>query len=368
MSEATRRRRVGLLLGSFGVAFAVFGLVLWFVSVRPRTAELNRAVLGIVAHVLFGYVVVTSGLVFLGEESAATREFLATKWCLGGATFLGGLVIWGALPEFRSGAITLGTLQGFAIVGTVGAAAGILIGLNRGRTGRNGRFADRTDDREETLVFLLRLLEHDVRNHVIAISNHADSIRPSTFDPSPTPSEAIDDRAASIERLLDTASVVIESEADDGGFDAIDVGAVLREQLAVVRSDSPTVEIEVDLEDHLYVECDRFVGELFGNILENAVVHNAPAELTVSVTATELGDAVEIEIADDGGGIPPEIREELFEPGVHAHGSPGDGIGLYLVGRLVDAYGGHISVSDRSPSGTRFRLRFPRARPDTETR
>lgn len=366
MSETTHRRSLGVLLGSIGIAFAASGLTLWFAWLRLRTADPNQAVFSIVVHVLFGYVVVMSAIVLLRSDRPAREYRLATKWCLGGATFTGALVLWGAIPELTSGAITLGTLREFVVVGSAGAAAGVLVGLNRGRAVRNRRRADRTADREETLVFLLRLLEHDIRNHMVAISNHADAIRPSTFDPSPTPAEAIEDRTESIEQLLDTANVVLESETEGGEFERVDIGGVLREEIAVIRSDAPDVSIDADIESDLHVESDRFVGEVFRNVLENAVVHNPPAELTVSVTATADDGAIEVEIADDGGGIPPDIREDLFEPGVHGSDSSGDGIGLYLVGKLVDAYGGRVAVSDRSPSGTRFSFRFPPAPSDAD--
>jgi signal transduction histidine kinase len=366
MSDAIRRRSLGVLLGSIGIAFAASGLTLWFVWVRPRTVELNQAVFGISVHVLFGYVIVMSAIVLLQRESPAMECFLAAKWCLGGAIFMSALAVWGAIPELRSGTITLGTLQEFLIVGSAGAAAGVLVGLNRGRAVQNRHVADRTEDREETLVFLLRLLEHDIRNHMIAISSHADSIRPSTFDPSPTPAEAIEERAASIEQLLDTANVVLESETDGGEFERVDVGVILREEIAVVQSDEPDVSIDADIEADLHIESDRFVGEVFRNVLENAVVHNPAADLTISVTATATEGAIEVEIADNGDGIPPDIRENLFEPGVHGPESSGDGIGLYLVGKLVDAYGGRVTASERSPSGTRFLFQFPPARSDGE--
>ncbi|CCQ36372.1 histidine kinase [Natronomonas moolapensis 8.8.11] len=366
MSETAHRRSLGLLLGSVGIVFAASGLTLWFAWIRPRTADLNQAVFGIVVHVVFGYIVVMSAIVLLRSDPPAMEYRLATKWCLGGAAFTGALVLWGAIPELTSGAIALDTLREFVVVGSAGAAAGVLVGLHRGRAARNRRLADRTADREETLVFLLRLLEHDIRNHMVAISNHADSIRPSTFDPSPTPAEAIGERTASIEQLLDTANVVLESETDGGEFERVDIGCVLREEIAVIRSDAPDVSIDADIGDDLHVESDRFVGEVFRNVLENAVVHNPPADLTVSVTATAADGAIEIEIADDGDGIPPDVRGRLFEPGVHDPDSSGDGIGLYLVGKLVDAYGGRVTVSDRSPTGTRFRFRFPSAPPDAD--
>lgn len=360
MSETIQRQYFGLLIASFGIAFAVAGLTLWFVTVRPRTTELNQAVLGIVAHVLFGYIVVMSGIVLVRSELPATQCFVTTKWCFGGAGFMGFLVAWRALPDLRTGTVTFTVLNELVIVGSVGAAAGALVGLNRAQAIRNRQLANNKQDREETLVFLLRLLDHDIQNHLVAISNHADAVRPSTFDPSPTPVEAIQERTASIERLLETANVVLESETGTREFDRVDLAVVLSEQLGVVRSESPAVDIDADIEAELYVESDQFIGEVFRNILDNAVVHNSPSELTITVTARAVDDAIEVEIADDGGGIPAGIRENLFDPGVRGSESPGDGIGLYLVRKLIVAYQGSVSVSDRSPSGTRFLLQFPR--------
>jgi signal transduction histidine kinase len=329
--------------------------------VRPRTTELNQAVLGIVVHVLFGYIVAMGGVVLVRNEFPLRGCLVTTKWSLGGASFLGAFVLWRALPEIRRGALSLATLNELVIVGSVGAAAGVLVGLNRGQAIKNRRLASEKADREETLVFLLRLLEHDIQNHLLAISNHADAIRPSTFDPSPTPAEAIEDRAESIERLLETANVVLESETGHRDPDRVDLAAVLREQVAVARSDAPDVEIETDIDEGLHVEADRFLDEVFQNILDNAIAHNAVDELTIAVSATATDEWVAIEIADDGRGIPASIREDLFEPGVQDPESDGDGIGLYLVKTLVDAHGGDVAVADRSPTGTRFRLRFPRA-------
>ena len=352
------------LLVTVGVAFAIAGLTMWFVLVRPQTTELNQAVLGIIVHVLFGSVVVMAGITIARDEFPVNQCVIATKWCFGGAAFMGFLAVWRAVPDLRAGANLLGVLNELVIIGSVGAAAGVLVGLNRGQAIRNRELVSQKEDREETLVFLLRLLEHDIGNHLFAISNHARSIRPSTFDPSPTPSEAIEERAANIERLLETANVVLESETGDTNFDRVDLSLVLREQVNVVQADAHDVEMRAEIDDELYVESDRFVGDVFRNLLENAVVHNPPDDLTVTVTGSVVDDAVEITIEDDGVGIPDGVRDDLFDPGVRGDASSGDGIGLYLVRKLVKSYDGSVSVSDRSPDGTRFRLRFPHSPAD----
>lgn len=352
----------GVLFGAIGVAFAVSGLTLWLGVIRPQTTALNQAVLGITVHVLFGYIVVMSGIV-VSRSSMSLAECLVTaKWCFGGTALMSLFVLWGALPELRSGTVTAALINELVLVGSVGAAAGVLVGLNRGQAMRNRRLVERKDEREETLVFLLRLLGHDIQNHLVAITDHTDIIERSNDTVSPNPVDGIRDRTAGIEQLLETANIVLESETDDGTSDRIDLSVVLREQLTILRSNAPAVEIRSEIDDELYVEANQFVDELFYNVFDNAVEHNSTADLTVSVSAVAAGDRIEIEIEDDGGGVPDEILDGLFDPGVRADESSGDGIGLYLVRKLAESYGGSISVYDRDPSGTRFRLRFPRAR------
>lgn len=364
---ATNRVHFGLLLGSIGLAFAISGLTLWFVAVRPQTTQLNQAILGIIVHVIFGYIVVMGGIVVIRSNLSVPQCAMTIRMSLAGAAAMGLLVVWRWMPELLSGAVPLQLINELVIVSSVGAAAGVLVGLNRGQALQNRELVSKKADREETLVFLLRLLEHDIQNHLVAISEHANSIRASSFDPSPTPAEAIEDRTASIERLLETANVVLESETGDREVDRVNVAAVLREQVAVIRSDAPSAEIEVDIDNELYARSDRFVGEVFQNILDNAIVHNRTDELTISVSATVVDDEwIQTDIVDNGSGISPSIRENLFDPGVHSPDSPGDGVGLYLVQKLLTGYGGSVSVSDHSPSGTGFHIQLPRAS-DTES-
>lgn len=362
MIDADRQTYFGILFGAIGVAFAVSGLTLWFGVIRPRTTELNQAVLGIVVHVIFGYIVVMSGIVVSRSDMSFSECLVTAKWCLGGSAFMGLLVLWRAIPELRSGAVTAELVNELVIVGSVGAAAGVLVGLNKGQAIRNRRLVEKKDDREETLVFLLRLLGHDIQNHLVAISTHVDALETSTDGAPPEPVAGIRDRTADIDRLLETANIVLESETDGRTFERIDLSVVLREQLETLRLDAPTVAIESEIDDGLYIESNQFVDELFHNILDNAVVHNPSEDLTVSVSASTAGEWIEIEIEDDGSGIPDDLRDDLFSPGVRADGSAGDGIGLYLVRKLVDSYGGSIRVDDRASTGTRFVVRIPRAR------
>jgi signal transduction histidine kinase len=88
---------------------------------------------------------------------------------------------------------------------------------------------------------------------------------------------------------------------------------------------------------------------------------------TVTVTASETRlqdggggrDAILVEVADDGPGIPPDAREKVFE--VFFTTKPkGSGLGLAIVKRIVDAHDGRLDLQT-SPDGTRVRVTLPLA-------
>jgi signal transduction histidine kinase len=90
--------------------------------------------------------------------------------------------------------------------------------------------------------------------------------------------------------------------------------------------------------------------------------HSASStEVRIAITVTDAPDAVAICVADDGPGVPPELRDRVFEPFFTTR-ARGSGLGLAIVRRTVEAYGG--TVVDGTPGdGARFRLTLPRVSP-----
>jgi signal transduction histidine kinase len=99
------------------------------------------------------------------------------------------------------------------------------------------------------------------------------------------------------------------------------------------------------------------------NLIQNAIRHT-PADGSVVVRAEPASDAeVEVEVADEGGGIDPMIRERIFEPFIQGPsrvaGRTGSaGLGLAIARAIVDAHGGRIWLADAGP-GTRVRFSLP---------
>jgi signal transduction histidine kinase len=145
------------------------------------------------------------------------------------------------------------------------------------------------------------------------------------------------------------------------------VADLLREGTASARllGEGHRLQIEALADDQTF-ECDPELTRLaLANLVENAVNYT-PAGTTVTVRARREGqratDALLIEVADDGPGIPVSERAHLFRGpwrGAAATGLAGTGMGLTLARRMVEAQGGTLALLDGPPQGTVMRIRLP---------
>ncbi|MEA3004112.1 MAG: two-component system, LuxR family, sensor kinase FixL, partial [Sphingomonadales bacterium] len=101
------------------------------------------------------------------------------------------------------------------------------------------------------------------------------------------------------------------------------------------------------------------IQQLLVNLIRNAVeaLTEAPQPRRRLLVATRrLGPSeVEVEIADNGPGIAPELRDRLFQPFVSSKGG-GTGIGLAICRTIVEAHGGRIRVEEAPGGGAVFRF------------
>jgi two-component system, OmpR family, sensor kinase len=97
------------------------------------------------------------------------------------------------------------------------------------------------------------------------------------------------------------------------------------------------------------------------NLAANAVKFTAPGD-TVEVRASEDDDAVLIEVADTGAGIPADEIDQVWQElarGRRARSLPGTGIGLALVRVIVTRHGGQVAIRSRDGQGTVVSVRLP---------
>jgi two-component system sensor histidine kinase PilS (NtrC family) len=98
--------------------------------------------------------------------------------------------------------------------------------------------------------------------------------------------------------------------------------------------------------------------QVIWNLLRNAV-EATETQGRVAVQVREEGTSVLLEVADDGPGVPVELRDRIFEP-FFTTKERGTGLGLALVGRIIGAHSGTIELDATGSKGTRFVIRLPR--------
>jgi signal transduction histidine kinase len=109
-------------------------------------------------------------------------------------------------------------------------------------------------------------------------------------------------------------------------------------------------------EDQLY--------RVFVNLIGNAVKYS-PASGVIAVRGRLVGSDVEVSVADQGPGIPPQAQENLFQKFYRvgdpiSRKTPGTGLGLAICKNIVESHGGRIWVESRPGKGTTFLFAFPR--------
>ena len=137
-------------------------------------------------------------------------------------------------------------------------------------------------------------------------------------------------------------------------------------QVAAHAYEAKSIELTTNVEGRLpplIIDRDR-LGEVLGNLLENALRHTATGNRVV-VSATRRGDQVELAVADTGEGIAPEHLERVFErfyrvDGARSRATGGSGIGLAIARAIVEAHGGQIHAESEGPGcGATFVVTLP---------
>ncbi len=143
--------------------------------------------------------------------------------------------------------------------------------------------------------------------------------------------------------------------------DAREVVERVRALYAVGSEDGPKITVKTDVDDQampLMVD-----PELLHRALSNLVLNAKdamPEGGTVTISARDKGDAVELRVADTGQGLTPEECERLFTP-YYTTKLHGTGLGLAIVQSVVADHAGTITVESGNGQGTTFVITLPRA-------
>ena len=135
------------------------------------------------------------------------------------------------------------------------------------------------------------------------------------------------------------------------------LGQVTTEVVRALQSDIEDKAIQLDVvEENLTVEADEpLLRQVLFNLLLNAIqAVGGKGEIQIAARKNNGGEAI-LEVRDNGPGVPPERREEIFKPYFTTH-QTGTGLGLAVVQQIVLAHGWDVEYLSNEPTGAVFRL------------
>lgn len=244
------------------------------------------------------------------------------------------------------------------------------------RTGALGEALERQRVAEATRSSLIMNLSHDLRTPLTATHGYLDHAREALDEHPPDASAARRalDRAkrhsASLAREIDTllqystsGAVELSIRHRDIAIAALVADAVAAQKLASAAAGNRVSHRHRGAaEGHL---APRLLRHILDNLLANANRHTREGHIRIATAVSGERDLL-IGVRDDGPGIPPELRERIFEPHFQGEtdapsppGPAGVGIGLTLTKFWVERLGGTITVTSTPGAGTRFRLSLP---------
>ncbi|MES3024953.1 MAG: ATP-binding protein [Pseudomonadota bacterium] len=218
----------------------------------------------------------------------------------------------------------------------------------------------------------LATLAHELRNPLAPIRTGLDILRIRSGDANAT-QRATDIMERQLRQMVRLVDDLLDVSRINTGKFAIKMGrvelkAVVNDALEVVRS---TIELHghelaIALPDRpvfLHGDATR-LAQILSNLLNNAAKYTNRGG-HVSLSARVEGNALLIEVADDGIGIAPDMLAHVFEMFVQVdstleRSNAGLGVGLSLARKLVELHGGGIEAhSEGVGKGSRFKVRLP---------
>lgn len=220
---------------------------------------------------------------------------------------------------------------------------------------------------------LVASVSHDLRTPLTNLRLIAEGLEDDIFEPSRTREQlrllTTDVRA--LGSLIDDLFELSRLEAGDirWSLEQVRLDELVQETIDAMRPQADAGRISICTELEAALSPARGNPEqlqrVLLNLIQNAIRHTPPDGSVVVRAEPAPGRRVEVEVADSGAGIDPELRERVFEPFVQGPARVGGengsaGLGLAIARAIIEAHGGRIWVTERSP-GTRVRFSLPTA-------
>jgi PAS domain S-box-containing protein len=221
----------------------------------------------------------------------------------------------------------------------------------------------------------LDLMAHDINNLNQASIGYIEIAMDHLQQEKPEAHETLDFLNKSLDTmyqqtmLINNVKTLQRLKTEQLRYTEIDLGEIIAEAVRNYPK-IPLREVKIVYEPvhGCYVRANRLLKEVFTNLIGNAVKHSeGPVTVWITVDSTmENGKKYyEVVVADNGPGIPDDMKEHIFSRFRDDEKTTGQGLGLYLVKSIIEDFGGRVRVEDRVPGdyskGVKFVVLLPAA-------
>ncbi len=211
-------------------------------------------------------------------------------------------------------------------------------------------------------------IAHELRTPVTIIQGNLEAILDGIYEPTPETIAPIYEETLHLGRLIDDLRELSLAEAGELPLnkEPTDITALIAqvtETISGALDDGPEIVVDAD-EEVPEVSVDPMrIRQVIVNLVSNAVRYT-PKEGKIEVTLHKVGREIELAVADNGPGIPPEDLPHLFErfyrgDRARTRASGGSGLGLAIAKQWVEAHGGRIWAENLPEGGAKFTVRLP---------
>ncbi|MBO3100857.1 sensor histidine kinase [Cellulomonas fengjieae] len=245
-------------------------------------------------------------------------------------------------------------------VGQVGAALNQLLGhVERALAARH--------ESESQVRQFVADASHELRTPLASIRGYAELVRrgPDELPPGALQAMArVESESERMTALLEDMLLLARLDAGRPlGAEPVDLTGLAVDAVADAHAAGPDHHWHLDLpsQEAVVTGDEHRLRQVLANLLSNARLHTPPGT-TVTIGVHRCGDQVVVQVADDGPGIPPTLRDSLFQRFTRGDASRNSatgstGLGLAIAHAVVTAHGGTITVA--SDPGTTFTVTLP---------
>jgi signal transduction histidine kinase len=203
---------------------------------------------------------------------------------------------------------------------------------------------ERLRRKNEQMELFASTISHDLRNPLSVARGYLQLVRDEVEREELEKVESAHDRMAEI---IDEVLTLARAGKRIDTLEAVPIRTIIDGAWDNVSADTAALSVEVD---RTVMADPTMLQHVFENLFRNAIEHGGTG---VKITVAGLDDGVYVE--DDGAGIPPDSRNDVFEVG-YSTTTEGTGLGLSLVRQILDAHGWEIRVTEGTDGGARFEI------------